>query len=129
MTKSSLYRYLVLFSFVFGMLHTGLLFLLEKPLTAIVVTHLFFFIITGLIISSFLKAVEVMIEKAGFVFIGLEFLKALALLGFLWILKHRGLLDNFILGNMMAIYLMHLFFSMFTGLRVLNQANKNISSK
>lgn len=130
MNNPSLLVQVTLFSAVLAAVHVVLLLLLAGDgISAVLIGHLFFYLMSAGILVVFSKAVDVMIEKAGFVFIGLEFIKGGALVALLLVLERRGMLDNFMLANLMGIYLMHLFFSMFVGVRTLNEANKNITGK
>jgi hypothetical protein len=84
---------------------------------------------TTLVLAIFSRAVALMFEKAGFIFIQAEFIKALALIVFLLLLRKSNMLDNSALANLLSIYLCHLFFSVFLGVKMLHRNYKNISRK
>ena len=127
---SSLFFSVAIFSAILLALHFSILWMIPEPAYGyILMGHIFFFVATFLILWIFSRSAELMIEKAGFVFMGLEFLKGGALVILLLLFEARGKLDNIMLLNVMGIYLMHLFFSMFMGVKTLNKANKIITGK
>lgn len=120
----------VAFSVLLMGFHLVLLYFLDgKALKTVLFGHLFFFIMTTLVLAVFSRAIALFFEKAGFVFVQAEFIKALAFIVFLVLLRGHNLLNNFALANLLAIYLCHLFFSVLLGVKLLNKTNKNISSK
>ncbi len=125
-----LFLSIVVFSLFLLGLHLVILYFLDGLIfKTVLFGHLFFFVMTTLVLAIFSRAVALMFEKAGFIFIQAEFIKALALIVFLLLLRKSNMLDNSALANLLSIYLCHLFFSVFLGVKMLHRNYKNISRK
>lgn len=83
------------------------------------------FCLNFLLIYLFFETCKLFIEKSGFLFIAFFFIKILAILIFISLLKKSFLLEKLFYLNFSILYLCSLFFSMFICLKVLKYFNKN----
>lgn len=120
---------LLLFSILFFILNTFLHQTLISNFSYdfVIYTHLFFVILTSIIMYVFDFASNKFIEKSGFVFIFFFFLKIILIICFLAVVNRGNVLDKMALLNFSLVYLGFLFFSIYLCLKTLKfyQKNKN----
>jgi hypothetical protein len=97
------------------------------PVYQILITNLFFLLLTTAVVITINYVSKIKIEKTGFTFIAFLFLKFVMIFIFLFFLKNKNIASTTFIANFSIVYLFHLFYSMFLSLKSIHfyQKNKN----